>query len=141
MMEPEENFEKARGVGVVDPQPVVARDARSGHDAGVRMNTALGRFRVVAFLEGLSYVLLLGVAMPLKYLADMPLAVRIVGSAHGFLFIVYVATLIHAAVEREWSPTFSFAAFAASLFPGATFYLDRVIREMEEPERDGPSTD
>jgi integral membrane protein len=53
-------------------------------------NTLLARFRTVAWIEGLSYVALLFIAMPLKYFADLPLAVRVVGMAHGVLFIAYV---------------------------------------------------
>jgi hypothetical protein len=47
------------------------------------LKTSLGRLRVIGFVEGVSFLVLLGAAMPLKYLADMPLAVKIVGSAHG----------------------------------------------------------
>ena len=57
-------------------------------------NRWVGRdLRAVALLEGASYLLLLGVAMPLKYLAGMPGAVRAVGSAHGGLFLLYVAAV------------------------------------------------
>ncbi|MSP17466.1 MAG: DUF3817 domain-containing protein, partial [Myxococcales bacterium] len=51
--------------------------------AAVSPRTPIGRLRVVAFAEGCSFLLLLGVAMPLKYLAGLPLAVRLVGSLHG----------------------------------------------------------
>ncbi len=52
-------------------------------------NTPLNRFRAIALLEGLSFVLLLFIAMPLKYLAGMPLGVKVVGWAHGMLFVLY----------------------------------------------------
>ena len=61
--------------------------------------TPLGRLRAVSAVEGLSYVLLVGVAMPLKYLAGMPEAVRIVGMAHGVLFVAFVLALLAA-----WRP-------------------------------------
>lgn len=72
------------------------------------MNT-LRRLRIIAFLEGLSFLVLLFIAMPLKYLADMPLAVRIAGSVHGGLFLVFLAVLpdepgtdlAHAAIARR----------------------------------------
>ena len=95
------------------------------------MNTALGRFRVVAFFEGMSYVLLMFVAMPLKYMAGMPMAVKIVGWAHGVLFMLYVALMVHAWVERKWSVTFGAAAFIASLIPFGTFVLEWKLREQE----------
>jgi integral membrane protein len=63
----------------------------------------LQRFRLIAFLEGLSFVLLVFVAMPLKYWAGVPLAVRIVGMAHGLLFLVFLGSLFDVAVKRGWS--------------------------------------
>ena len=57
-------------------------------------STAVGRLRVVSAIEGLSYILLVGVAMPLKYGLDMPQAVRVVGQAHGFLFVAFVVALM-----------------------------------------------
>lgn len=98
------------------------------------LDDALNRFRLIAFLEGLSFLVLLGIAMPLKYLADMPMAVRYVGWAHGVLFIAYVMALVHVSIERRWSAPFSGVAFLASLVPGGTFVLERRIR----PERPLP---
>jgi len=87
----------------------------------------VARFRTVAFAEGLSYLVLLLVAMPLKYFADMPLAVRVVGMAHGLLFVAYCAlvALLFA------GGTFSFArsawAMLMSVVPFGTFVLDRQL--------------
>ena len=55
--------------------------------------TALRQLRLVAFLEGSSFLVLLFIAMPLKYLAGLPLAVRVAGSVHGLLFLVFLAAL------------------------------------------------
>ena len=57
------------------------------------MKTALSRLRVIGNIEGISYLLLLGVAMPLKYLGNMPMAVKIAGSIHGFLFVSFIVAL------------------------------------------------
>ncbi|MFW5972756.1 MAG: DUF3817 domain-containing protein, partial [Bacteroidota bacterium] len=54
------------------------------------LRTALSRLRLIGFIEGLSYLALLGIAMPLKYMAGMPMAVRYVGWIHGVLFVLYV---------------------------------------------------
>jgi integral membrane protein len=93
--------------------------------------TLLARFRLVAFLEGVSFLVLLFIAMPLKYFADMPLAVRIVGMAHGVLFIAY-ALLVALLLARG---TFSFAraawAMLMSLVPFGTFVLDRQLARDE----------
>jgi integral membrane protein len=90
--------------------------------------TFLQQLRVVAFLEGLSFVLLLFVAMPLKYYAGMPLAVRIVGSVHGLLFVVFCAALARAAIACEWPLRRSLLAFVSSLVPFGTFVFDRSLK-------------
>jgi len=88
------------------------------------IKSSLGRLRIVAVLEGISFLVLLGIAMPLKYIAGIPEVVRIVGMAHGVLFILYVVLLIQVAVERDWSWKKSIFAFIASLIPFGTFYAD-----------------
>ncbi|WP_437855287.1 DUF3817 domain-containing protein [Sorangium sp. So ce363] len=94
--------------------------------------SALRALRLVGFLEGLSFLVLLGVAMPLKYLFELPIAVRIVGSAHGLLFLLFVGALIRVASERDWPHRRSLAALVASLVPFGTFVLDRALkREIE----------
>ena len=98
------------------------------------LSTALGRFRIIALAEGTSFLLLLGIAMPLKHMMDMPTMVTWVGWAHGLLFILYILTGAHAALERRWSFTLIIAAFVASLVPLATFYLDFWLRRQEREE-------
>lgn len=90
------------------------------------IKTPLGRFRAIAFLEGLSY-LLLGFTMILKYKFAMPLPNRIVGMAHGVLFVAYVFLLIHVALELRWKFGKIVLAFVASLIPFGTFYADKKI--------------
>jgi integral membrane protein len=93
---------------------------------------ALTQLRVVAFLEGLSFVLLLFVAMPLKYWAGMPAAVRVVGSLHGILFLAFVVALFRAASEHDWPLKRSALGFIASLLPFGTFVFDRTLKEELE---------
>ena len=88
----------------------------------------IGRLRVIAFSEGCSYLLLLGVAMPLKYLVGLPLAVRIVGSIHGGLFLVFCAALLHVIIVERWSPLRGLVVFASSLVPFGTFMMDPSLR-------------
>ena len=95
------------------------------------MNTALGRFRLVAFLEGLSFIVLLGIAMPLKYLADMPMAVRVVGMAHGILFVVYLFSLGELLVGGHWKLRRAAIAFLAALVPFGTFLVELSIRREQ----------
>jgi integral membrane protein len=88
------------------------------------LKTSLGRLRIIAFAEGVSFLVLLAIAMPLKYIAGYPQAVRVVGMAHGVLFVLYVVLLMQVAIERSWSFKTSFMAFLASLVPFGTFYAD-----------------
>ena len=86
--------------------------------------TTIGRLRFIGFLEGVSFLLLLGVAMPLKYLADQPEAVRVVGMAHGILFLLYLWATIVAAIEFKWTWVRTLLVASASLFPFGPFYAD-----------------
>ena len=92
------------------------------------MVTALRQLRLVALLEGSSFVALLFIAMPLKYLAGLPLAVRIVGSVHGLLFLMFMAALYRASRERGWPFRRSLLAFVSSILPFGTFVFDRSLR-------------
>lgn len=93
-------------------------------------NTVIGRLRVVGWLEGVSYLLLLFVAMPLKYLAGYPEMVAVVGRAHGGLFLLFCLAAIHAAIKKRWPLTRLAAAFIASVLPFGPFVFDaRVLKE------------
>ena len=95
-------------------------------------NTDLGRFRLAAVSEGTSFIVLLFIAMPLKYLADMPEAVTYVGWVHGLLFVLYILALITVKFSLDWSYKKAFLAFLASLLPFATFVLDKKLRREEK---------
>lgn len=96
------------------------------------LNSALGRFRVIGIMEGISYLVLLGIAMPLKYLLDVPLAVKIAGSLHGLLFVLYVIALAHVTLKKRWSTLKVAGAFLASLLPFGNFVLDARLKH-EQP--------
>ena len=88
-------------------------------------NTPVGRFRFIAVLEGISYLILLFIAMPLKYFFEMPSVVTYTGWVHGVLFMLFLLTLTGAASNQNWSFGKSFVAFLTSLIPFATFPLER----------------
>ena len=90
--------------------------------------TVLRQLRLVALLEGSSFLALLFVAMPLKYLAGFPVAVRIMGSVHGLLFLMFMAALYRAGRERGWPLRRSLLAFVSSIVPFGTFIFDRSLR-------------
>ncbi|MDH5641280.1 MAG: DUF3817 domain-containing protein, partial [Nitrospira sp.] len=81
--------------------------------------------------EGTSFLVLLCIAMPMKYFMGMPLAVRVVGSIHGILFLLYVARLATLRSTYQWDNRFSLLAFAASILPFGTFLFDKSLREKE----------
>ena len=95
------------------------------------LKTALGRLRIVAFMEGCSF-LLLGFTMILKYKFSMPQPNYIVGLAHGILFVLYIVLLLKVSLIHRWSIFKMFMAFIASLIPFGTFYADKVLfRELK----------
>ncbi len=98
-------------------------------------SSAIDRLRLASILDGISYLVLLGIAMPLKYLADLPLAVRIVGSVHGLLFLVLCACLLEVLLRKRLSFAWCLAVFLCALVPFAPFVLDRKLRSF----RGGPS--
>lgn len=95
------------------------------------LKTALGRLRIVAFMEGCSF-LLLGFTMILKYKFSMPEPNYVVGLAHGILFVLYIFLLLQVSFLHRWSIFKMFMAFIASLIPFGTFYADKVLfRELK----------
>ena len=99
------------------------------------MLTTLRQLRLVALFEGSSFLILLFVAMPLKYVAGMPLAVRIAGSVHGALFIWFIVALYRAARARQWPSRRAITAFVASILPFGTFVFDASLRRELESLR------
>jgi len=87
----------------------------------------IGRFRLIAFMEGLSYIVLLFIAMPLKYLANEPSMVRIVGGIHGFLCVLFIILMLIVWLEKKWSFKTVVLVFLSSLVPFGTFYIDHKI--------------
>lgn len=82
-------------------------------------------FRVVAFLEGLSYLLLLFVAVPIKYFGDDPQYVKMLGMPHGLLFIAYIILAVLLKSEYKWNNKTFFIVLIASILPFGTFYVDK----------------
>jgi integral membrane protein len=93
-----------------------------------------GWFRQVAFAEGVSYLVLLFIAMPLKYFAAMPMAVTIVGGLHGFLFVAFIALAILVMRVYKLSFYWLIKSFIASIIPFGTFYMDHAQWKKEQAE-------
>jgi integral membrane protein len=89
------------------------------------LKTSLGRFRIIGFTEGISYLILLFIAMPLKYVWGQPASVRGFGSVHGFLFVLYVLFLVICTVKYSWSLKKTVLLFLISIIPFGNFYADK----------------
>ncbi len=87
--------------------------------------------RRVGQIEAVSFLLLIGVAMPLKYLAGQPLAVKIVGWAHGVLFVIFGCALLRVWIAARWPFFRVVLVFIAALLPFGPFVVDRRMREWE----------
>ncbi len=84
-------------------------------------------FKIVAILEGVSFLVLLGIAMPLKYIFGLPAATQVVGMAHGILFIAYVLMVFIIRKQLNWNLKITALALIASVLPLGPFVVDRKL--------------
>ncbi|MEZ5434860.1 MAG: DUF3817 domain-containing protein [Verrucomicrobiales bacterium] len=87
--------------------------------------------RRITFVEAVSFLVLLFIAMPLKYLAAQPMAVRYVGWCHGILFILFCGALLRAHLAAKWPLAWTAGLFIAGLLPFVPFFLDHRLRKWE----------
>jgi len=92
-------------------------------------STSIGRLRGIGLIEGVSFLLLLGIAMPLKYVWGMPMAVKVVGWAHGVLFVLFGMALLQVWREHRWAFGRVVLTFMAALVPFGPFVIDRRLKE------------
>lgn len=92
------------------------------------LNTKVGRLRLLGFLEGISLLVLLVIAVPAKYAFDNPALVKMIGPVHGLLFLLFIFNTLSVGVEQQW--TFrhtTWKVLVACFIPFGTFYIDRKI--------------
>lgn len=89
------------------------------------------RFRLINKIEGYSYLILLFIAMPLKYLFELPIATKVVGMLHGILFIAFMYQLLEVSKRVPFSKKETGIFFIASLIPFGTFYTDKVLQKLK----------
>lgn len=90
-------------------------------------------FRYTAIAEGISYLLLFGIGMPLKYIVKIPEPNIYIGYVHGFLFIAYVILAVLFCMEKKWDIKRFIILFIASLLPFGTFYIDKkYLKPLEQ---------
>ncbi len=98
--------------------------------------TSIGRLRILAFLEGMSLLFLLLVAVPVKYVYENPVLVKAVGPVHGAFFLLFVLNALSVGVEQGWKfRTTTWKVLLACLIPFGTFYIDyKILRgNMTDP--------
>jgi integral membrane protein len=95
------------------------------------MKNPISVLRVAGLIEGVSFLVLLGIAMPLKYFAGLPMAVKIAGWIHGVLFVAFCLALWRAMVAAKWPVLRAVPVFIAALLPFGPFVIDRRLRRDE----------
>ena len=105
----------------------------------MNFSTPLARLRLIGLIEGISCVLLFFVAMPLKYLADQPRAVLVVGSIHGLLWTLYMLAIANVWLVHRWSMTRTAVAVILSIPPTGTFFFDRDLKREQQERNDQPT--
>jgi len=98
----------------------------------MNLHPVIGRLRMAGIAEGISFILLLFIAMPVKYLAGNPTLVWYMGWVHGLLFMLYILALIAVKINLEWKFKKTAIVFLASLIPFGTFILDKSLRKEEK---------
>lgn len=101
------------------------------------VTTPVGRLRLVGFVEGVSFLVLVLVAMPLKYAAGIPEPVFYVGAAHGGLWVLYLVAIAETTARVRWHWTWAAGALAASVLPAGPFVFDRRLANRPEPPVSG----
>lgn len=102
---------------------------RHEKDLGMNIKT----LRWVGFLEGISFLLLLFIAMPMKYMFDNPILVKYIGMGHGVLFIAFLVVLFVVCEKQKWSLKMFILGLIASILPFGPFVFDAKLKKMEQP--------
>ena len=90
--------------------------------------TKIGRLRLIAFLEGISLLVLVGIAVPIKYIYHDPSLVKTIGPVHGVLFILFVVNALSVGIEYKLKfSTTTWKVLLACIIPFGTFYIDKTI--------------
>jgi integral membrane protein len=92
-----------------------------------KLNISVQQLKIVAVLEGVSFLVLLGIAMPLKYIFGLPATTQVVGMAHGILFIAYVLMVVFIRKQLNWNLKTTALALTAAVLPFGPFVVDRKL--------------
>ncbi len=95
-------------------------------------SSTINRFRLISATEGLSYLVLVFIAMPIKYLGDNPLYVKFFGMAHGVLFILFMISLFETKMKENWNTGFMYQIFVLSLIPFGAFGIELRVKKSSK---------
>lgn len=96
--------------------------------------TNIGRLRLLGLLEGVSLLLLIGIAVPAKHIFGNPALVKSIGPVHGILFLLFVFNTLSVGVEHRWKfTTTTWKVLLACMIPFGTFYIDKKILSKIKP--------
>ncbi|PPA71843.1 DUF3817 domain-containing protein [Jeotgalibacillus proteolyticus] len=95
------------------------------------LKTPIGRLRFMGFFEGFSLLILVGLAMPLKYWFNIPEAVTVVGSIHGFLFVIYCLVIAYVTYKVRWKWHWPVLSFIVAFIPFGNIALDTQLKKFE----------
>ena len=99
------------------------------------LTTNIGRLRILGFLEGVSLLVLVLIAVPVKYLLHDPALVKMIGPVHGMLFLLFVINVFTVGAEQRWTFITMGKMLLASFIPFGTFYMDhRILRPLHHAE-------
>lgn len=95
------------------------------------LSTPIGRLRLISVLEAITYLVLLFIAVPVKYGADKPVLVQIMGPVHGTFFILYVIQTLDVRSKLKWDGAMTMKVLVAAVIPFAPFVVERRLRALE----------
>ncbi|OMP68414.1 DUF3817 domain-containing protein [Domibacillus epiphyticus] len=96
------------------------------------LKTTIGKLRFMGYFEGISLLVLLFIAMPLKYWFNIPQAVSIVGAIHGALFITYCIVIAYVTIKTRWNLIWPLLSVAVAFIPFGNFILDKKLHKLEK---------
>lgn len=97
-------------------------------------STNIGRLRIIGFLEGISLLVLIFIAVPLKYIGHDPSVVKTMGPIHGALFLLFIVNAVSVGVAQKWQLKTTSKVLLACIIPFGTFYIDRKILRNTQPK-------
>ncbi len=95
------------------------------------LSSIIDQFRLIGLIEGISYLVLLFVAMPIKYILGDPSYVKVIGMAHGILFMLFVAAQLRVALKYNFDLKANALYFVAALIPLGTFFTDKRLKNLK----------